>query len=56
MGSILGPNCFITKDVKSCTYCSKGAKSGETHAQEGLPEKDHAIKEFVDCNNNKSSG
>ncbi len=63
MGSILGPNRVIVKDVKSYTYCCyvrcatlilrvgeiPWPKTGATqyHAQLGLQNKGRAIKEFV---------
>ncbi len=66
MGSMLGPNRDIAKDVKICTNCcyvrcatlivSVGAmpwpKTGATqyHAQLGLPDKGCTIKGLVVCN------
>ncbi len=65
MGSILGPNRVIAKDVKICTYCCyvrcatlivwvvgmPWHQTGSTqyHAQLGLPEKGSAINGLVVC-------
>ena len=62
MGSMLGPNCVIAKDAKSCTYCCYvrcatlivwvgGMPWPQTDAQLGLPDKGRAIKGLVVCNN-----
>ncbi len=66
IGSILGLNHVIDKDVNSCTYCCyitcttliewewglPWLKSGATHyhAQLGLPDKGHAVIGLVVCN------
>ncbi len=66
MGSILGPNRVIAKDVKKCTDCCyvryatlivrlgcmPWPKTGATqyHAQLGLPDKGRAIKGLIVCN------
>ncbi len=67
MGSMLLPNSIIPKDVKNCTYycyarCATllvlvggmpWIQTGaiQYHAHIGLPDKGHAIKELVVCNN-----
>ncbi len=66
MGSMLGPNRVIAKDVKSCTYCCYvryatlivwvgGMPWPQTgaiqyHVQLGLPDKRRAIRGLVVCN------
>ncbi len=55
MGSILGPNRVIAKDVKSCTYCcyvryATLTVATQYHAQLGLSDKGRAIKVLVVCN------
>ncbi len=66
MGSMLGPNRFIAKDVKSSTFTaamymreinsmSRGNalaqnRRNQYHAQLGLPDKGRAIKGLVVCN------
>ena len=57
IGSMLGPNRVIAKDVKTCIYCcyvrcgTLIVRLGVTHyhAQLGPPDKGQAIKEFVVC-------
>ncbi len=67
MGSILGPNRVIAKDVKSWTYCCYArcatlrvwvggmpwlqTSVNNYHEQLGLKEKGRAIKRLVVCNN-----
>ncbi len=52
MGLILGPNRFIAKDVKSCTYGVTltewvGKCLTQYHAELGLPDKGRAINGLV---------